>query len=210
VQSISGLKAAELLMQAGRLDEAQTVLLALEKGTPDDSEVLFLLGLIAVQQKDYDTAIRRFRKILVREPGVARVQLKVARAFFLKKDWDNAGREFRFGRPVRLNDAGQGCDAVLAMVGRPGDPEVPVLRRAEDAFDVEGQHPLSAPTEIARGLSARVASGREQSRSICPNDPLLGLSRSRPGGDGYGECDPGGRARHLTIEASNESEWRQS
>jgi tetratricopeptide (TPR) repeat protein len=102
VQTISGLQAAQLLMQAGKLHEAKAVLLALEKATPDDSEVLFLLGLIAVQQMDYDTAIKRFRKILVREPGAARVRLELARAFFLKKDWDNAERQFRFARSADL------------------------------------------------------------------------------------------------------------
>lgn len=102
LQTISGLQAAELLVQSGKLDDAKVVLLAMEKATPDDSEVLFLLGMIAVQQKDCDTAIRRFRKILVHEPGVARVRLELARAFFLRQDWDNAERQFRFARGADL------------------------------------------------------------------------------------------------------------
>ncbi len=89
-------------MQAGRVADAKKVLLALEKASPDDSQVLFMLGLIAVQEKDYDTAIRRFRRILVKEPGVARVRLELARAFFLKRDWDNAEREFRLARAAKL------------------------------------------------------------------------------------------------------------
>jgi Tfp pilus assembly protein PilF len=101
-RAISELQAAQLLMQGGRVEDAKKVLLALERSSPEDSQVLFLLGMIAVQQKDYDTAIRRFRKILVREPGVARVRLELARAFFLKKDWDNAERQFRFARSADL------------------------------------------------------------------------------------------------------------
>jgi hypothetical protein len=101
-QTVSVVEAASLLMRAGKLDDARKVLLALEKARPDDSEVLFLLGLIAVQQKDYDAAIRLFRRILVREPGVARVRLELARAFFLNKDWDNAERQFRFARSSDL------------------------------------------------------------------------------------------------------------
>ncbi len=85
-------------MLAGRIAEAKQVLLALERAAPTDSEVQFLLGLIAVQEKDYDDAIRRFRRILAREPDVARVRLELARAFFLARDYDNAERQFRFAR----------------------------------------------------------------------------------------------------------------
>jgi tetratricopeptide (TPR) repeat protein len=101
-RAISGLDAAALLMQAGRIADAKKVLLALEATKPDDSQALFLLGLIAVQEKDYPTAVRRFRRILVKEPGVARVRLELARAFFLERDWDNAEREFRLARAARL------------------------------------------------------------------------------------------------------------
>ena len=102
VRQVSGVQAAELLMQAGRLDDARKVLVALQKVRPDDSEVLFLLGMLDVQQKDYAGAIQLFRKILVREPSVARVRLELARAFFLKHDYDNAERQFRFARAARL------------------------------------------------------------------------------------------------------------
>lgn len=74
------------------------MLTALERADPEDSEVQFLLGMIAVQEKDYTEAIRRFRRILVREPGVARVRLELARAFFLAEDYDNAERQFRLAR----------------------------------------------------------------------------------------------------------------
>ena len=81
------------------------MLLAIEKAQADGAETQFLLGLIAVQQKRYDEAIRRFRRILVHEPAVARVRLELARAFFLKHDWDNAERQFRLARAARLPPA---------------------------------------------------------------------------------------------------------
>jgi len=104
-RAISALDAATLLMQAGRLDDAKKVLLALQKATPNDSQVLFMLAMIYVEQKDYPSAIRLFRRILVREPGVARVRLELARAFFLDRDYDNAERQFRFARAAKLPPA---------------------------------------------------------------------------------------------------------
>ncbi len=104
-RQITELQAAQLLIQANRLPEARKVLADLEKRTPNDSEVQFLLGLLAVQDKDYDQAVRRFRTILAREPNAVRVRLELGRAFFLKKDWDNAERQFRFARAGNLPPA---------------------------------------------------------------------------------------------------------
>jgi tetratricopeptide (TPR) repeat protein len=94
-RSISELQAAELLLDAGKLAEAKRVLDDLQARNPRDSEVEFLLGLIAVQEKRYRTAVHLFRDILVREPGAVRVRLELGRAFYLDKDWDNAERQFR-------------------------------------------------------------------------------------------------------------------
>ena len=104
-KAISGLEAAELLMQAGRLEEAKRVLAVLEKAAPGDAQVQFLVGMIAVQERDYSRAIARFRRILVGQPGLARVRLELARAFYLAKDYDNAERQFRFARAGDLSEA---------------------------------------------------------------------------------------------------------
>ncbi len=72
---------------------------------PDDREGLFLLATIAVAQKDYDRAISLYRRILVHEPNTERVRLDLARAFFLKGDYDNADRQFRFARAGDIDDA---------------------------------------------------------------------------------------------------------
>jgi hypothetical protein len=57
-----------------------------------------------VAQKDYDVAISLYRRILVREPNAERVRLDLARAFFLKGDYDNAERQFRFARAGDIDD----------------------------------------------------------------------------------------------------------
>jgi tetratricopeptide (TPR) repeat protein len=98
VRQITLIQAAQLLMQAGKLTEAKRVLEDLRAKKPDDSEVLFLLGMIAVQEKDYPLAIHYFHAVLVHHPKVVRVRLELARAFYLKKDYDNAERQFRFAR----------------------------------------------------------------------------------------------------------------
>ena len=95
---VTPVEAAELLIQAGRFTDAKRVLDVLEKANPSDSQVQFLLAMVEVQAKQYPAAIRRFRRILIREPGVMRVRLELARAFFLEKDYDNAERQFRFAR----------------------------------------------------------------------------------------------------------------
>ena len=101
-RTVTAVEAAELLIQGGRYAEARRVLDVLEKANPTDSQVQFLLAMVEVQAKQYPAAIRRFRRILIREPGVMRVRLELARAFFLEKDYDNAERQFRFARAWRI------------------------------------------------------------------------------------------------------------
>jgi outer membrane protein len=94
-RTISELQAAELLVNARRLAEAKKVLLDLRKTRGDDPEVLFLLGSIAMAQNDPGAAIHLFRRVLVRHPDAVRVRLELGRAFFARKDYDNAERQFR-------------------------------------------------------------------------------------------------------------------
>ena len=87
-----------MLIANNRLDDAKRLLDRVLATDPDDREGLFLLATIAVAQKDYDVAISLYRRILVHEPNAERVRLDLARAFFLKGDYDNAERQFRFAR----------------------------------------------------------------------------------------------------------------
>ena len=117
--TLSDIQAAQLLITNDRLDDAKRVLERFLAATPDDSQGQFLLATIAVAQKDYDTAISLFRRILVREPGAERVRLELARAFFLKGDYDNADRQFRFARAGDIDDAVKAnVDRFLSAINR--------------------------------------------------------------------------------------------
>jgi tetratricopeptide (TPR) repeat protein len=117
--SLTDTEAAQLLIANNRLDEAKSVLLRDLESRPDDSETIFLLGTIAVAEKDYDTAISYFRRILVQEPNAERVRLELARAFFLKGDYDNADRQFRFARAGDVPDAAKAnIDQFLSAISR--------------------------------------------------------------------------------------------
>ena len=117
--NLSPLQAAQLLMTNNRLEDAKRLLDQVLAAKPDDSEALFLMATIAVAQKDYDGAISLYRRILVREPDAERVRLDLARAFFLKGDYDNADRQFRFARAGDIDDAVKAnVDHFLAAINR--------------------------------------------------------------------------------------------
>src|SRR5690348_5479453 len=79
--TLSPMQAAQLLIANNRLDDAKRLLEQVLAAKPDDSEALFLLATIAVAQKEYDSAISLYRRILVQEPDAERVRLDLARAF---------------------------------------------------------------------------------------------------------------------------------
>jgi len=117
--TLSGIEAAKLLIANNRLDDAKRLLEQMRAAKPDDIETLFLLATIAVEQKDYDGAISLYRRILVSQPDAERVRLDLARAFFLKGDYDNADRQFRFARAGEIDDAVKAnVDRFLAAINR--------------------------------------------------------------------------------------------
>jgi tetratricopeptide (TPR) repeat protein len=116
---LSDLQAAQVLIANGRLDDAKKVLERRLAATPEDSETLFLLATIATAEKDYDSAISLYRHILANEPNAERVRLELARAFFLKGDYDNADRQFRFARAGDVPDAVKAnIDQFLSAINR--------------------------------------------------------------------------------------------
>jgi outer membrane protein len=117
--TLTDFQAAQLLILNNRLDDAKRLLERYLAGNADDNEAQFLLATIAVEQKDYDTAISLFRRILAREPASERVRLDLARAFFLKGDYDNADRQFRFARAGDIDDAVKAnVDRFLSAINR--------------------------------------------------------------------------------------------
>jgi outer membrane protein len=119
VREITTNEAAALLIQANRLDDAKRVLALSLQQNGNDYEAIFLLGLIAIAEREYDAAIGHFRRILVAEPDRERVRLELARAFFLQRDYDNAERNFRFARAGDLPDGARAnIDQYLAAIQR--------------------------------------------------------------------------------------------
>lgn len=107
---------AEQLIVASRFEEARTLLLALDKAPTGeraaDNQVQFLLGLLSMQEQDFESAVSRFRRILVNEPGSMRVRLEMGRALFLGGRLADAERQFMYAR------AGNVPGGVLANIDR--------------------------------------------------------------------------------------------
>ncbi len=95
-------QAARALVEAGRHGEALTALRALHADHPDGIDIAFLTGLAAVGAAGTAGEARRtallaeavaaFRSILTQRPGLVRVRLELARAFFLQGE-DGLARE---------------------------------------------------------------------------------------------------------------------
>ncbi|MBN9553233.1 MAG: DUF560 domain-containing protein [Alphaproteobacteria bacterium] len=118
-QTISDVAAAQLLVANNRLDDARKLLEYILSSRPEDRDALFLLGNVAVAQNKYDEAVSLFRRLLVLEPDAERVRLELARAFFLKGDYQNADRQFRFARAGDIPDAAkENIDHFLGAISR--------------------------------------------------------------------------------------------
>ena len=104
--AVPGLAEAQALVREGRFAEALAVLRPLAEANPGHPDILFFLGLAAAersrkpdvaekeQEALLDEAIRSYLTMLIREPGLVRVRLELARAFFLKGEDDLSRRHF--------------------------------------------------------------------------------------------------------------------
>jgi tetratricopeptide (TPR) repeat protein len=205
---ISEVQAAQLLIANNRLDDAKRLLDHLLAAKPDDSELLFLKANVAVAQQDYDTAISLFRRILVREPAAERVRLELARAFFLKGDYDNADRQFRFARAGDINDTVKtNIDHFLGAINR--------LRQWTVNFSLalapdSNQNAATSATQVnifglpfALDKSARRQSGIGVAGDIGGEwSPLLDDNlKARLGADLYRVDYSGGQFDDMTVSA---------
>ena len=101
-----GIAKAQALFKAGRYEEALAVLRLLTQDRTVQASVLFLTGMSAIgaskkpdiaeakREALLDEAIASFRAMLVDRPGLVRVRLELARAFFLKGEDDLSRRHF--------------------------------------------------------------------------------------------------------------------
>ena len=106
-QSLAGIVAeTRALVQGRRFDEALAILRPLSVAHPGHLTIRFQIGLAAVGASQrpgvsedardalLDEAIAAFHFMLVREPGLARVRLELAQAFFLKGEDELAQQHF--------------------------------------------------------------------------------------------------------------------
>ena len=89
---------AKALLLNGRLDEAEKIYAFLLQHPAIDEEIrleaAFQTGLIRLSQGKNRQAISLFLEILNRHPGLARVRLELARAYFLDKNYEDAAFQF--------------------------------------------------------------------------------------------------------------------
>ena len=96
--SAPGMAEARELLKQKRYEEALKILRPLAKTRPVRKNVLFLIGLAAIESSRrpgrpgadrnalLDEAIIVLRAMLINEPGLVRVRLEMARAFFYKRE----------------------------------------------------------------------------------------------------------------------------
>ena len=97
---------ARTLVNSGRFEEALGVLRPLTLGREAEANVRFLIGLAAIgasrrpgvaeadREALLDEAIAALNVMLIADPGLVRVRLELARAFFLKGENDQSRRHF--------------------------------------------------------------------------------------------------------------------
>ncbi len=113
VAGVDDLLTAEVWLTQNRFEDARRLLLALEKAPSTAAaranQVQFLLGLLDMHDAAYDSAIHRFRRILVSQPDMVRVRLEMGRAYFQAGRYADAEHQFMYARagnlpkPVRVN-----------------------------------------------------------------------------------------------------------
>ena len=97
---------AQALFKAGRFEEALAILRPLAAAGPGHLDIRFQTGMAAIgaskkpdiaeakREALLDEAIAAFRTMLIADPGLVRVRLELARAFFLKGEDTLATRHF--------------------------------------------------------------------------------------------------------------------
>ena len=106
-QPVSGsTEQAQALMGAGRFEEAIIMLRSLLEQERVEANTIFLYGLASLEASQrpgrtdeereilLDEAIAAFHAMLIEAPGLVRVRLELARAFFLKGEDELAARHF--------------------------------------------------------------------------------------------------------------------
>ena len=89
------IEAARTALSKGELEDAEFLLQGVKPGEGNIDDLDFLYGSIAMAREDWQTAIARFRAMLIRDPTLPRVRLDLALSYFRAKEDGSATYHFR-------------------------------------------------------------------------------------------------------------------
>ena len=89
------IETARAALAKGELEDAEFLLQGIKPGEGNADDLDFLYGSIAMAREDWQTAIARFRAMLIRDPTLPRVRLDLALAYFRAKEDGSATYHFR-------------------------------------------------------------------------------------------------------------------
>ena len=89
------IEAARGALAKGELEDAEFLLQGVKPGEGNIDDLDFLYGSIAMAREDWQTAIARFRAMLIRDPTLPRVRLDLALAYFRAGEDSSAAYHFR-------------------------------------------------------------------------------------------------------------------
>ena len=89
------IETARAALAKGELDDAEFLLQGIKPGEGNADDLDFLYGSIAMAREDWQTAIARFRAMLIRDPNLPRVRLDLALAYFRAEEDSSAAHHFR-------------------------------------------------------------------------------------------------------------------
>ena len=90
------IEAARAALAKGELEDAEFLLQGVKPGEGNMQTIwTFLYGSIAMAREDWQTAIARFRAMLIRDPALPRVRLDLALAYFRAGEDSSAAYHFR-------------------------------------------------------------------------------------------------------------------
>jgi predicted Zn-dependent protease len=87
---LNGMIQAIQLLSSGSLEEAKSILHGLRAGQGDNPDVLYLLGKVALAQKDLDEAQKFFESALLKNPDYLAVRYFLAKTYLEKGDLKSA------------------------------------------------------------------------------------------------------------------------
>lgn len=187
---------ARLAFRRGRNDEARALLLKLLERTPDDVDVLEELAELEISEGKYEAAIAWRRKILALRPFGARTLLATADVQARTGDPEAARASVRSAleklpqsSALRTIAAGLGMPDDLQKLRVDGLPLVAAYRAGK--FDYEG----AGEVLILDRSVIRVYDDGSQRQIV----HTIAELRSKEAIDRYGEIEPPGGARVLTL-----------